>query len=48
LFAHHRLEGKVDSMDAVQITVLVCALCAAGIGAVYFVWTRKNSQPSVK
>jgi len=48
LFAHHRLEGEADFMDAIQVTALVCALCAAGIGAVYFVWTRKNSQPSVK
>ena len=35
-------------MDTVQITALVCVLCAAGIGAVYFVWTRKKSQPGVK
>jgi hypothetical protein len=26
----------------------VCTLCAAGIGAIYFVWSRKNSQPGVK
>jgi hypothetical protein len=35
-------------MDPILLTVLVCALCAAGIGAVYLVWTRKNSQPGVK
>ena len=32
-------------MDPVIVTVLVCTLCVAGIGAVYFVWLRKSGQP---
>ena len=33
-------------MDPVLLTALVCALCAAAIGAVYFIWLRKPSQPA--
>ena len=28
-------------MDPLVLTALVCTLCVAGIGAVYFVWLRK-------
>ena len=35
-------------MDPILVTVLVCVLCAAAAGAIYLVWMRKSSQPSVK
>jgi hypothetical protein len=33
-------------MDPIVVTALVCALCAAGIGAIYFIWLRKGGQPA--
>ena len=30
-------------MDPLIVTALVCTLCVAGIGAIYFVWVRKPS-----
>jgi hypothetical protein len=36
-------------MDPFVVVALVCTLCVAGIGAVYFVWIRKShhaNQPT--
>jgi hypothetical protein len=46
LFAPLRPEVRNCFMDPVLVTALVCVLCAAAVGAIYFVWTRKNTQPS--
>ncbi len=38
-------------MDPVLLTALVCVLCAAAVGAIYFVWYRKtdaSAQPGEK
>ena len=38
-------------MDPVLLTALVCVLCAAAVGAIYFVWNRKTgpaAQPGDK
>ena len=31
-------------MNPLLVVALVCTLCVAGIGAIYFVWNRKPSQ----
>jgi hypothetical protein len=31
-------------MTPLALTALICTLCVAGIGAVYFVWVRKSDR----
>ena len=31
-------------MNSLLVLALVCTLCVAGIGAVYFVWVRKRTR----
>ncbi len=31
-------------MNSLLVLALVCTLCVAGIGAIYFVWVRKRTS----
>ncbi|HVS35545.1 MAG TPA: hypothetical protein VMS17_08185 [Gemmataceae bacterium] len=31
-------------MSPLSVVALVCTLCVAGIGALYFVWVRKSDR----